>query len=66
MKSKHILLGLLVVLILAISGGAFWWFEYRPQALRKSCYYENGINSGMDTRWVDRVMEICEREKGLR
>ena len=31
---------LIVILILVLAGGAFYWFEYRPAEIRKGCVEE--------------------------
>lgn len=43
-KSKLKVWGIiaLVIIILGLSGGAFYWFAYRPEQIRKSCYEEIG------------------------
>ena len=29
---------ILIIIILAILGGAFYWFQWRPSQIRKECY----------------------------
>lgn len=43
-KSKLKILSLiaLVIIMLGLLGGAFYWFAYRPEQIRKSCYEEIG------------------------
>lgn len=37
---------ILIIIILAVLGGAFYWFEWRPSQIRKECYFRLQIGGG--------------------
>ncbi len=69
MKSKIIL----VVIILAVLGGAFYWFQWRPTQIRKECSKYNSeeiIKARIDkssflSPSMFQTYEDCLREHGL-
>jgi hypothetical protein len=32
----------ILLLVLSIAGLLFWWFSYRPQAVKRHCFYSTG------------------------
>ena len=38
-KTNWILISLIIFILLCLIGGSFYWFEYRPTEIRKSCSY---------------------------
>lgn len=41
-KAKHILLLVGIIFLLAVAGGWFYWFQYRPSLIRADCHNEAG------------------------
>ncbi len=67
--------GLLVILIISIAG-AFYWFEWKPNQIKKECYQqtiakENYPNRGQNTytseerRNIELNYQDCLRQYGL-
>jgi len=46
---------ILIIIILAILGGAFYWFQWRPSQIRKECSRDN----------IGVLYENCLHEHGL-
>lgn len=71
MNNKSILIVILLVLVLA--GGWFYWFQWRPAKARSYCAYWalNKAKEGDDQRYYqfdvyDEYFDRCMREKGLK
>jgi CHASE3 domain sensor protein len=54
---------LLIILLLGILGGIFYWFAYRPSEIRKSCYEETRETS---RRIRDDEYRRCLMKNGLK
>lgn len=73
MKSKIIL----IVVILAVLGGAFYWFQWRPSEIRKECAKSSelsgftglGLSKYLPENQKQEIVESeyknCLREHGL-
>ena len=63
MKTKIILISVFAVLVIILGG--FYWYEYRPSEIRKSCERSARVTES----WGDVSYEIayqgCLRYKGL-
>ncbi len=65
----------IIILILLLSGGAFYWFGYRPSAIKKSCaeavktsaskYDLDNAFGYLDKRNEDKYYSNCLRLRGL-
>jgi len=64
---------ILIVIILAILGGAFYWFEWRPAQIRKMCYTEKqyyredlkGITDEKANELTEQRYQDCLRKFGV-
>lgn len=59
MKNIYIVIKILILIV--ILGGMFYWFEWRPSEIRKSCAHEGGFFRQYSN---DRYIE-CIRTEGL-
>lgn len=68
MKKAYIIL--FIILVLALVGGSFYWYEYRPSQIRKECtekVYNMEIFRGRPyvVTTQTRTYNQCLHEKGL-
>ncbi len=50
----------IIILILVVSAGVFYWYSYRPEQIRKDCYRAVLQTSDFDLNYVS-----CLRSKGF-
>ncbi len=71
MKEKKYLTGLnvpviaLIVLILLIGGGLFFWYEYRPRMVRERCSIEAEKRADRDEFVYEIIYRHCLRKHGI-
>ena len=60
--SKNLLVVVLVILV-----GAFWWFSYRPQAIKKACFESvpEKDNQAFKAK-IDTQYDLCLMKRGLK
>lgn len=67
-----------MIVILILTGGWFYWFQFRPSKIKRSCNSWAGNQSGYDNvkgmssniidlkkQKYDAIYQTCIREKGL-
>jgi len=47
---------LIIVIVLVVFGGLFYWFQWRPSQIRKEC---------SKFTLMEKIYESCLRERGL-
>lgn len=61
---KYVFISVLIIIGIAILGGAFYWFEYRPSRIRVECEHFAGSKGGSYSMKED-AYKFCLNSKGL-
>ncbi len=65
-KENWFKVSLLLIVILFLSG-AFYWYEWKPAGIRKSCqiWLEKQSLEDLSVEKIDLLYKFCLQEKGL-
>lgn len=58
----------IIILILVVLVGAFYWYEWRPTQIRKKCAESANNYAHNSAYWqdnYDKMYEFCQREYGI-
>jgi hypothetical protein len=62
-------IGLIIfsISILILAGISFWWYSYRPQAIKRHCYYSvrEDVGSFQNLNYLDRLYDECLKSRGI-
>jgi len=56
---------ILIASVILISGGLFYWYEYRPSLVREACSEFAEKESGRDLFVYEIIYRHCMRKNGL-